>query len=78
MSIPSPEKDSLLGQTVHEKIAHQILRKEVFLDNLLYCSDVVYVVLCVQLEMGGVSLAISFLGVETDSAEASRPWSRQG
>ena len=30
MSIPSPEKDSLLGPTVYKKIVHQILKKEVF------------------------------------------------
>ena len=30
MSTPSPEKDSLLGPTVHEQLAHQILKKEGF------------------------------------------------
>ena len=31
MSTPSLEKDSLLAQTVHEQLAHQILKKEVFI-----------------------------------------------
>ena len=31
ISRPSPEKDSLLGPTVHEQLAHQILKKEVFI-----------------------------------------------
>ena len=30
MSTPSPEKDTLFGPTVHEKIAYQILKWEVF------------------------------------------------
>ena len=30
ISRPSPEKDSLLGPTVHEQLAHQILKKEGF------------------------------------------------
>ena len=30
MSTPSPEKDSLLGPTVHKKIAYQILKMEFF------------------------------------------------
>ena len=30
MSTPSPEKHSLLGLTVHEKIAYKILKMEVF------------------------------------------------
>ena len=30
ISRPSPEKDSLLGPTVHEQLAHQILKVEVF------------------------------------------------
>ena len=34
ISTPSPEKDSLLGPNFHEKIAHQILKKEVFLITL--------------------------------------------
>ena len=37
ISTPRPEKDSLLGPTVHEKITHQILKNDFFLDNpLLY------------------------------------------
>ena len=35
MSIPSPEKDSLLGPTVHEKNAYQILKKGFFLPHPL-------------------------------------------
>ena len=31
MSTPSPEKDTLFGPTVHEKIAYQILKMEFFL-----------------------------------------------
>ena len=31
ISTPSPEKDSLLGPNVHEQIAHEILKKEVFI-----------------------------------------------
>ena len=30
MSTPSPEKDTLFGPTVHEKIAYQILKMEGF------------------------------------------------
>ena len=30
MSTPSPEKDTLFGPTVHEKIAYQILKKRRF------------------------------------------------
>ena len=36
MSTLSPEKDSLLGLMVQEKIAHQILKNEVFLDKQLF------------------------------------------
>ena len=35
ISTSSPEKDSLLAPMVHEKIAHEILKKEGFLDNPL-------------------------------------------
>ena len=31
ISTPSPEKDSHLGPNVHEQIAHEILKKEVFI-----------------------------------------------
>ena len=36
MSIPSPEKDSLLGPTVYKKIAYQILKKGGFFWTTLY------------------------------------------
>ena len=36
ISTPSPQKDILLAPTVHEKIANENLKKEVFLDNPLF------------------------------------------
>ena len=40
ISRPSPEKDNLLGPTVHEQLAHQILKKEVFIKTLKRsCAD---------------------------------------
>ena len=38
MSTPSPEKDSLLGPSVHEKIAYQNLKHDGFFTTLYVCT----------------------------------------
>ena len=40
ISTSSPEKDTLLAPVVHDKIAHEILKKEGFLDNPLKCVNI--------------------------------------
>ena len=45
MSTPSPEKDSLLGQLVHEKIAYQNLKHDGFFGTTLYAHASVQVFL---------------------------------
>ena len=49
MSTPSPEKDSLLGPTVHKKIEYQNLKGDVFFagpfNRLLVASDFINVLI---------------------------------